>query len=145
MTALVQGALIGAVGGLGLVLVVGHVRARRVRLDDRLAPYLRPARTTSRLLAVGAAQTPLATVQRLLATWMADGVRLVTRFGAPSELVRSRLVRAGRSTSVEQFRAEQVVGGALGLLGGLVLATLVVLGRGMPLPSLFVMVVAASA
>jgi len=143
MTALVQGALIGAMGGLGLLLVVGHVRARRVRLDDRLAPYLRPARTTSRLLVVGAAQTPLATVQRLLAPWMADGVRLVGRFGAPTELVRSRLVRAGRATSVEQFRAEQVVGGALGLVGGLALATLAAFGRGMAVPSLLVIVLAA--
>jgi len=144
VTALVQGALIGAVGGFGLVLVVGHFRARRVRLDERLAPYLRPARTTSRLLAVGATQTPLATVQRLLAPWMADGVRLVARFGAPTDMVRARLVRAGRSTSVEQFRAEQVVGAVLGLVLGLALATLAVIGRGLPVPSLLVIVIAAS-
>jgi len=144
MSGLAQGALIGATGGLGLVLVLGHVRARRVRLDDRLAPYLRPARTTSRLLTTHVAQTPLATVQRLLAPWMADGVRLVARFGTPTELVRSKLVRAGRTSSVEQFRAEQVVGGVLGLLVGLVLATLLLVGRGMPVPSLLVVVAASS-
>src|SRR5690606_39029742 len=62
MTGSVPGALLGAVAGLGLVLVLNHVRARRVRLDERLAPYLRPARTTSQLLVEGATQTPPATL-----------------------------------------------------------------------------------
>lgn len=142
MTGSVPGALLGAVAGLGLVLVLNHVRARRVRLDERLAPYLRPARTTSQLLVEGATQTPLATLQRLLRPWMDDGVRLVARFGAPSDLVRSRLVRAGRAATVEQFRAEQVVGAVLGLLVGLLLALAVLVGRGLPLPSLLVIVAA---
>lgn len=144
MTGSVPGALLGAVAGLGLVLVLNHVRARRVRLDERLAPYLRPARTTSQLLVEGATQTPLATLQRLLRPWMDDGVRLVARFGAPSDLVRSRLVRAGRAATVEQFRAEQVVSGVLGLLAGLALATLVLLSRPVGLASLVVIVVAAA-
>jgi len=144
MTGSVPGALLGAVAGLGLVLVLNHVRARRVRLDERLAPYLRPARTTSQLLVEGATQTPLATLQRLLRPWMDDGVRLVARFGAPSDLVRSRLVRAGRAATVEQFRAEQVVSGVLGLLAGLALATLVLLSRPVGVASLVVIVVAAA-
>jgi len=144
MTGSVPGALLGAVAGLGLVLVLNHVRARRVRLDERLAPYLRPARTTSQLLVEGATQTPLATLQRLLRPWMDDGVRLVARFGAPSDLVRSRLVRAGRAATVEQFRAEQVVSGVLGLLVGLALASLVLLSRPVGLASLVVIVVAAA-
>lgn len=144
MTGSVPGALLGAVAGLGLVLVLNHVRARRVRLDERLAPYLRPARTTSQLLVEGTTQTPLATLQRLLRPWMDDGVRLVARFGAPSDLVRSRLVRAGRAATVEQFRAEQVVSGVLGLLAGLALATLVLLSRPVGLASLVVIVVAAA-
>ena len=144
MTGSVPGALLGAVAGLGLVLVLNHVRARRVRLDERLAPYLRPARTTSQLLVEGATQTPLATLQRLLRPWMDDGVRLVARFGAPSDLVRSRLVRAGRAATVEQFRAEQVVSGVLGLLAGLALASLVLLSRPVGVASLVVIVVAAA-
>lgn len=144
MTGSVPGALLGAVAGLGLVLVLNHVWARRVRLDERLAPYLRPARTTSQLLVEGATQTPLATLQRLLRPWMDDGVRLVARFGAPSDLVRSRLVRAGRAATVEQFRAEQVVSGVLGLLAGLAIASLVLLSRPVGLASLVVIVVAAA-
>src|SRR5690606_33748552 len=144
MTGSVPGVLLGAVAGLGLVLVLSHVRNRRVRLDERLAPYLRPARTTSQLLVEGTTQTPLATLQRLLRPWMDDGVRLVARFGAPSDLVRSRLVRAGRAATVEQFRAEQVVSGVLGLLVGLAIATLVLLSRPVGLASLVVIVVAAA-
>lgn len=142
MTGVVHGGIIGAIGGLGLLLVMGHVRARRVTLDARLAPYLRPARTTSALLVDDAVQSPLAAVQRLLQPWMADGVRLVERFGAPADIVRSRLVRAGRMTTVEQFRAEQVVGGVLGLVAGLAVATLAAVSRPVALPSLVVIVVA---
>ena len=142
MTGVVHGGIIGAIGGLGLLLVMGHVRARRVTLDARLAPYLRPARTTSALLVDDAVQSPLAAVQRLLQPWMADGVRLVERFGAPADIVRSRLVRAGRMTTVEQFRAEPVVGGVLGLVAGLAVATLAAVSRPVALPSLVVIVVA---
>ena len=145
MTATVSGALLGALAGVGMLLVLAYLRARRVRLDERLAPYLRPARTTSDLLTDGAVQTPLATLQRLLRPWMADAVRIVSRFGAPADLVRSRLVRAGRATTVEQFRAEQVVAGVLGLVLGLVLATLVAVSRSVALPSLLVIVVGAAA
>lgn len=145
MTAAIQGALLGALAGLGLILVLSYVRARRIRLDARLAPYLRPARTTSHLLADDVSHAPLATVQRLLRPWMADAVQIIARFGAPADLVRSRLVRAGRTTTVEQFRAEQVVGGVLGLLGGLALATLAVVSRPVPLPSLLVIVIAGAA
>lgn len=144
MSAAVQGGLLGAVASMGVLLVLGHFRARRITLEDRLAPYLRPARTTSKLLTEGAVQTPLATVQRLLQPWMADAVRLVSRVGAPAELVRARLVRAGRATTVEQFRAEQVVGAVLGLLVGLLLALLALVGRGVPLPSLLVVVTATA-
>ena len=52
------GALVGLLGGVGLVLVVEHVRARRPTLDRRLAPYLRPLRTESSLLHRPAATSP---------------------------------------------------------------------------------------
>lgn len=142
MTAAAQGGLLGALASVGLLLVLSHVRARRITLEDRLAPYLRPARTTSRLLAEAATQSPFTAVQRLLRPWMDDAVKVVSRLGAPADLVRARLVRAGRTTTVEQFRAEQVVGAVLGLLVGLLLALAVLVGRGLPLPSLLVIVAA---
>ena len=44
------GALVGLLAGSGTLLVVWGLRARRITLDQRLAPYLRPRRTTSSLL-----------------------------------------------------------------------------------------------
>jgi tight adherence protein C len=135
------GALVGLLGGVGLVLVVEHVRARRPTLDRRLAPYLRPLRTESSLLHRPAATSPLAAAERLVAPFLADAVRLVERIGSPTEQLRFRLTRAGRTTTVEQFRAGQVVGGALGLAAGLAAALLLAAARGPALLPLVVLVV----
>jgi tight adherence protein C len=126
------GALIGALGGLGLVLVGWRLLARRVTLDDRLAPYLRVQRPTSALLREPVAASPFPTLARLLAPAMADAVRLVERLGSPTVDVRRRLVRAGRRETVEQVRAAQVLWGVAGLLAGLVLALLLASTRGTP-------------
>lgn len=125
------GALVGAIGGVGLWLVVWRLAARRPRLDDRLAPYLRPPVRTSGLLRVPAVHTPFPTVERLLAPVMADAVRLVERIGSPTADLQARLARAGRGTTVEQLRAEQVVAGALGTAAGLGVALALATGRGM--------------
>jgi len=135
-----MGAAIGLLGGLGLVLVVSRLRSRRITLDQRLAPYLRPQRSASGLLGEPAARGPLSTLERLAAPLMADGIRLVARVGSPTSDVRRRLVRAGRVESVEQFRAGQVVGGVLGLAAGLVLALALAAGRHAATPALVVLV-----
>lgn len=130
MTAAMLGSMIGALGGLGLWLVVRRLAARRVSLDARLAPYLRAPRSASALLDVPEARTPFPTLERLIAPLMADGVRLVTRLGSPSAELGHRLERAGRPESVEQFRAAQVVWGVIGLAAGLTLALVLAAGRG---------------
>ncbi|HWS59054.1 MAG TPA: type II secretion system F family protein, partial [Actinotalea sp.] len=125
------GALVGAIGGLGLWLVVAGLAARRPRLDDRLAPYLRPPVRTSGLLRTPVTHTPFPTVERLLAPVMADAVRLVERVGSPSADLQTRLVRAGRASTVEQFRAEQVVAAVVGTAVGLGVALALSAGRGL--------------
>lgn len=130
MSPVLQGALIGLLGGLGLLLVLVRLRTRRVSLDDRLAPYLRPQRTSSGLLRSPTVRGPFATIERLVSPLMSDAVRLVTRLGSPTAELRRRLVRAGRSESVEQFRAGQVVWGVLSLAAGLALALMVAATRG---------------
>ncbi len=130
MSGAVLGAMIGALGGVGLWLIGWRLAARRVRLDDRLAPYLRTPRSSSARLGGLDARTPFPTLERLIAPVMADGVRLVTRLGSPSAELRGRLERAGRPESVEQFRAAQVVWGVIGLAGGLALALALAAGRG---------------
>jgi len=126
----VLGAAIGALGGLGMLLVAWRLSARRVRFEDRLAPYLRAPRSASALLGGPDAHTPFPTLERLIAPVMADGVRLVTRLGSPSVELRRRLERAGRLESVEQFHAAQVVWGVIGLAAGLALALAFAAGRG---------------
>lgn len=140
MTGAVLGAAIGALGGLGMLLVVWRLSARRVRFEDRLAPYLRAPRSASALLGGPDARTPFPTLEHLIAPVMADGVRLVTRLGSPSAELRRKLERAGRPESVEQFRATQVVWGVIGLAGGLALALALAAGRGSSLLALSVLV-----
>jgi tight adherence protein C len=116
----IGGAAIGAVGGVGLLLVLRGLPAlNQPRLDDRLAPYLRDATRPSRLLAAAPTVTPFPTVERLLRPWLDDAVRLVERWVGGSGSVRRRLEQTGRATTLEEFRTEQVVWGALGLLAGL--------------------------
>lgn len=119
------GAVAGGGAAIGIWLVALHVMARRPRLDDRLAPYLRPATP------VPAPRSPFPTFERLLAPVMHDAVRLVERVGSPGPAVAARLARAGRDESVEAFRIEQVVAGVLGVAGGLASALALVAGRGM--------------
>jgi tight adherence protein C len=124
------GAALGATGGVGLVLALrGLPVFNRPRLDDRLAPYLRDSARPSRLLATPATVTPFPTVERLLRPWLADAVRLIERWLGGSASVRRRLEQTGRRTTLEEFRIEQVVWGALGLLGGLAVS-LLFLARG---------------
>ena len=113
-----------------MLLVAWRLAARRVRFEDRLAPYLRAQRSVSALFGSSDARTPFPTLERLIAPVMADGVRLVTRLGSPSAELRRRLERAGRLESVEQFRAAQVVWGVIGLATGLALALTLAAGRG---------------
>jgi tight adherence protein C len=124
------GAALGATGGVGLVLAArGLPVFNRPRLDDRLAPYLRDSARPSRLLATPTTVTPFPTVERLLRPWLADAVRLIERWLGGSASVRRRLEQTGRRTTLEEFRIEQVVWGALGLLGGLAVS-LLFLARG---------------
>ena len=143
MSPAVVGALVGLLGGCGLVLVVLRLRARRITLDQRVGPYLR-TRGTSSLLRAEAVRGPWGTVERLATPFVADGVRLVARIGSPTAELRARLSRAGRAETVEQFRAQQVVCGALGIAAGLLLAVVLAATRGGALVPLVALVVVAA-
>ncbi|HET9655937.1 MAG TPA: type II secretion system F family protein [Kineosporiaceae bacterium] len=124
------GALIGLAAGVGACMVWLRLpRHRRPGLDERLAPYLRDAAPVSRLLAAPSPRSPLTTLERVLAPVMADAVRWVDRFSGGHGSVRRRLDRLGSGRRVEQFRAEQVVWGALGAVAGAVMGLLGVLSR----------------
>lgn len=127
------GGAVGAVGGMGLWLVAWRLAARRPRLDDRLAPYLRLPPTASRLLRAPVVHSPFPTLERLLSPVMQDAIGVVARLGSPTVELQRRLLRAGRGQGVEQFRSEQVVAAALGTAVGLLLAVGLVAARGLPL------------
>jgi tight adherence protein C len=117
---MIAGALIGLALGTGLLLTVRATPPMRpIRLQDRIAPYLGDAALPSKLLArPSATSVPFAVIRRLFGPLVTDAIGFLDRIvgGAPS--VRRRLAGLGRDTTVEEFRFEQVVWGALGLLGG---------------------------
>jgi tight adherence protein C len=126
------GALLGLGLGLGLLLVAVRVpAARRPRLHDRLAPYVRPlAPRPLLLLETGSSRRGLATVEALVRPGLDRAAgRLGVVLGGAATL-RVRLVRAGRDPNVQAFRVEQVLWAASAL--ALALATgVVVLLAGM--------------
>ncbi len=130
MTTSLEGAAIGFVLGLGLLLVwAGLPRNRRATLNDRLLPYLRDAPRPSRLLA--SRQVGDGGVLSVLAGPVVAvlGGRIESILGG-SASVKRRLLRAGKAPDVDRFRAEQVLWGAFGLLVGLVVGSVVWLGQG---------------
>jgi tight adherence protein C len=124
------GALLGALTSAGLLLVwSGSPPVRRVRLSDRLEPYLRDAPRPSALLTTGGG--PVSTwgaAGRLLRPLVVDAGRVVDRVAGGGRTIRPRLHALGAGADVEGFRVEQVVWTVTGLLGtalvGLVLGVL---------------------
>jgi tight adherence protein C len=115
--------------GLGLVLLLaGLPRHRRPGLEQRLYPYLRDAPRPSRLLA--APQVASSGFGALLRPVVSDLARVIERVLGGSVSVRRRLLRAGKSGDVDRFRAEQVLWGVLGTVGGLAVGMALWLGKG---------------
>ena len=125
------GGLAGLLGGLGLWLVVWRLRAARIRLPERIAPYLRERPTTSGLLVEPRHHTPFPTLESLLAPVMTDVGRMLERLGSTSHSVRRRAELAGQRLTVEQFRLEQVMWAALALAVTLVVLLVAGATRGL--------------
>ncbi|HEX2902884.1 MAG TPA: type II secretion system F family protein [Jatrophihabitans sp.] len=107
------GALLGLALALGAMLVVvGAPPVRAVKLSQRLAPFL-----ADRAAVAEFAVEPNP-VRRWLKPALRASVRWLDRLVGGSESVRRRLGGLGSSSSVEEFRIEQVVWGGIGLIGG---------------------------
>jgi tight adherence protein C len=136
------GAGTGLVAGLGAWLVFVRLPVmRRPRLDDRLAPYVRDVARPSSLLRETAVATPFVAIERMLGPVMHDAVRWVERLSGGPGTVRRRLDHLGRSMTVEQFRAQQVVWGVLGVCAGLVGALAIGARQGLSVVPMLAMVV----
>lgn len=138
-----QAVVVGLTFGMGVALILSWVRARRPSLADRIAPYVR-ASTAHEIRRRSVTVTPLPTLERILAPVLRDGVRLLERFGSPTDLLRRRLRRAGDTLSAEQFRAQQVLWGLVGLASSVAVALLLAASRGTGIVPLTVMVAAAT-
>jgi tight adherence protein C len=115
--------LLGLVAAIGLVLVLTYAPPfHRVRLVDRLAPYVHDTPPPSRLLGTVTEAGLLTVVRRVLGPAVGDGARLVDRLLGGRAAVRRRLDALATETTVEDFRVEQVVWGGLGLLGAAAVA-----------------------
>lgn len=126
MTPAMVGALLGLTGALGLLTAVRAAPPlRRPRLEERLGPYLRDTPSPSRLLAsTDSLSAQLGVATRLLGPFLGDAVHALERIVGGDRSVRRRLAALGSSQQVEDFRIEQVVWAAIGLLGGVLLAAL---------------------
>ena len=132
------GAAVGVLGAGGALLAMtGSPLRRRSRLQDRLAPYLDDAPRPSRLLHQPATRSPFAALDRLLGPALKDAARWVDRVIGGTTSVRRRLDQSGSSTTAEQFRVEQVIWGAAGLLAGLAVTALAVARGSTARPAVF--------
>lgn len=135
MTPAAVGALLGLLAASGLVLTVVRVPwMRRIRLADRLDPYLRDTMTPRRFASASIPSSRLGPVRAFVEPFVTDAAtRLDRLLGGRGALAR-RLERAGERTSVEQFRIQQVLCAVLGAVPGAALLTLGVLTGGGPSP-----------
>lgn len=126
------GAFLGFVFATGVLLLLTRLpSARRLGLADRLAPYLGDTPQPSRLLrAAPRARGPLGTAATLLRPLLLDAGAMVERVLGGSRTVRRRLVAAGSSRTVDDFRVEQVVWGFAGTVAGILVAVVSLLATG---------------
>lgn len=118
MTGAWIGAVLGAVAAAGLLMAVrASPPMRRATLIDRLEPFLTDAEAPARLLADSPGSAPFLAVRRLFGPMLAEAVRSVDRVAGGAASVRRRLRGLGVDTTVEEFRLEQVVWGAIGAVG----------------------------
>ena len=123
MSPAVLGMALGLAAAVGILLAVRAAPPLRpIRLEDRLAPYLRDSPTPSRLLTLAPPTGMTGLIRRLAGPWIADGARMVDRLLGGRAAVSRRLAALGSDDTVEDFRIEQVIWGVLGLGAGAIAA-----------------------
>ncbi len=126
MTDALLGAVLGAVTGIGVLIVGGRILAtRRPTLESRVAPYIRDVPTTA---VAWEPSPPSNSASSALAALIEPGLRAcavrLERLIGGRESLKRRLQRSGSSMSVEQFRLSQVIWGLLAMAGALAVGAL---------------------
>ncbi len=129
----------GLMLGVGLTFVLGWWRARTPTLATRIAPQVRPIGGWRGSSSADLGVSPPAWFGGIFSARLWDATRLVERWGSPSVELTSKLRRAGSSLTLAQFRAEQVVWGVAGVIGGVAVAGAMA-ARGSSLAPLVVMI-----
>jgi tight adherence protein C len=138
----VAGAGLGLCAASGVLIAVRATPPMRpIRLADRIAPYIGETPAPSRLLdRPSATSAPFPVARRLVGPMLREAVALLERAVGGAAAVRRRLHGLGAQTTVEEFRIEQVVWGALGMLLAAALALAVGALRGGADPVLVVVI-----
>lgn len=137
-------ALVGICLGSGLWLMFVRLPIMRQHsFADRIAPQLKSVNVGSRLLA-SQAVTPFGPLERIARPIARDAVTWLNRFSPASSVLARRLEQAGRSQSVLDFRAEQVMCGSVGFAASTI-AILTLAASGNFNPMLAVLVIVGSA
>jgi tight adherence protein C len=110
------GLLVGAVAGLGLVLVAARLHAlHRPTLALRVLPYLRDVPRVGRPTPLEATtSSPVTVAAGVFGPALRTAADAVERVLGGAASVRRRLQRAGLDRSVHDFRVEQVTWGIVG-------------------------------
>jgi tight adherence protein C len=120
-----SGALIGLLLSSGLLLSAsGWMRARRPSLEQRVLPYIRDVHPQLPIAA-----RPATVVEAVLGPSIRRAAELVGEVLGGTASVSRRLTRLGVHTTVDEFRIRQVLWGAAGL-GGAVLLSVVLWSAG---------------
>ncbi|HET7071367.1 MAG TPA: type II secretion system F family protein [Nocardioides sp.] len=116
MSPLVSGLVLGAVAGLGMVLVVARVRAiRRPSLALRVVPYVRDVPRLDLPAPIDeATSSPVSAAAGVFGPGIRAAADAVDRILGGTVSIRRRLVRAALDKTVHDFRVEQVLWGVAG-------------------------------
>ncbi|MGC4109429.1 MAG: type II secretion system F family protein [Nocardioides sp.] len=108
----VVGGLVGALAGVGLVLVLTRIRmVNRPTLELRVLPYLRDVPRLGSSSRVEVDSSPVSAVAGVFGPALRAAADAVERVLGGSSSVRRRLGRAALDKTVHDFRVEQVVWG----------------------------------
>lgn len=145
MSLTVIGALLGLLAGIGLAIAAfASPPARRARLADRIAPFVREQPRPSRLLNPAPAQGFGALGRAMLPRARSLSSQIDRWFGGAAS-VRRRLDALDDGRTVEDIRLEQVVWSAAGLgLGGLLGVLITIASGRLQIASILLLAVAGA-
>ena len=130
MSSAAWGAVLGAVAGIGLLLVGTRIAVlRRPQLSVRVLPYLRDVpRLDEGSVMRPVTVAPTSAAAGIFGPLLRQAADMVERVLGGSTSVRRRLQRAGLDRTVQDFRIEQVVWGLVGFASAAAVVLLRALG-----------------